>query len=214
MLFRKWFSVPSTPPRRRFESFFIDKDFQLKYTFMGVTGAATGMLLAGVPILYLVNENYQIFFKLAMDSAPSLLSALEREQVLMNQFFVFVFLGLLIFFFLIGLKISARLVAPIKILQKHIRALSRGQFNVSSITIRESDEFHDLIENYNYLYRSLQLNLKLEVEKLHTVSKSVKDKYTHQILMDLIDEKSSQLNLDSNLPKLSPLREDSATRAS
>ena len=66
---------------------------------------------------------------------------------------------------LLGIYISHRLAGPLFALSRRMRELSQGDFN-ALLSLRTTDEFQDLKEDYNVVVRSLQNRLKEDLLKL------------------------------------------------
>lgn len=176
-------------------SLFIDKDFQVKYTLLVLSAASVGMLMVFLPIYYFLNQNYQIFLELSYQHAPSLLTHLEQEQGWMNTILASVTISLLIFFFILGIKMTAKIVGPLKVLRNHLKQISRGHWSMPAIQVREDDEFQDIIEAYNYFFSSFKTNLRKDLNRLKSfnIDKSNRDAYL--AWQEMIEEKTLQLDL-------------------
>jgi hypothetical protein len=186
---------------------FIDREFQLKYTSVVLTAAVVGILVTLFPIYHFLSQNYKIFVDLAYDQAPQILKYLERERNSVTLLLVGGSAGTLCFFWYLGLKMTSRIVGPIKILKNHLRGLSRGQWSQPPIRIRVDDEFQDLIDSYNYFYDSFRLNLEKDLALLRSISIDPKNRDAYFAWKRLIDEKAIQLNRTDLLmePHLSPV---------
>ena len=179
-------------------SMFIDKDFQVKYTLLVLGAASVGMLMVLFPVYYFLNQNYQIFLELAYEHAPKLLSHLEKERQWMNTLLTTVSISLLVFFFVLGIKMTAKIVGPLKVLRNHLKHISRGHWSMDPIRVREDDEFQDIIEAYNYFFSSFKTNAKkdLELIKSFAVDKTNRDAY--YAWQAMIEQKSIQLDILDN----------------
>lgn len=191
-------------------SSFIDREFQLKYTSVVLTAALIGIIVTLFPIYHFLNQNYQIFVDLAYDQAPQILSYLERERSAVTLLLVGGSAGTLCFFWYLGLKLTSRIVGPIKVLKNHLRGLSRGQWAQPPIRIRVDDEFQDLIDSYNYFYDSFRVNLERDIEMLKSLSIDPKNRDAYFAWKKLIEEKATQLNRSDLLmePKINPVSDE------
>lgn len=206
MLFdRGKFRDLSNPSGRKKNSPFIDRSFQIRYTFLLLGASVLGLIVTFIPIYYFINQNYDIFISLAFDHSPQIIGDLEREKSWVNLTLISVFLGLFGFFFVLTFRMTARIVGPLKILRNHLIQISRGHFYIPTIKIRENDEFHDLIESYNYFFLSFQRNLKRELELLKRVSVDQRNRDAYLAWRQLIIDKTRQLNDTSvDLKSLAP----------
>jgi len=170
----------------------VDRKFQIRYT-LGVLsmifGVAAPMALV---CLYFINENYNVFIDLSLRIAPELQPHLLREQLWMNSF-VLISLGIggLITGF-ITLRITGNLVRPLILMREHMKALSRGHWGSPDLHVREDDEFFDVIESYQYLFKSLKFLNKNETERLQVLASQLQEESSKKICNELIKEKSQR----------------------
>jgi hypothetical protein len=174
---------------------FIDRRFQLRYTLLLIGASALGVLLASIPTFYFINQNYEIFSDLAYQHAPDLLSHLEQERRWINTTLLAIFVGLFTLFTLLGHKMTARIVGPIKILQNHLHKVSRGYWFIRPIRIRDDDEFQDLIDSYNYFYASLRVEARDDLEKLKTIPIDPNNRDAYIAWRYMVNKKAAQLDL-------------------
>jgi hypothetical protein len=175
-------------------NFVINERFQWRYTRYLVTSVFFATLITGGVTGYFLNQNYEIFNRLAYLHAPDLLPQLEREQVWINTFlfaFVITLIGISLFF---GLRMTSRMAGPVMVLKRHLKSLASGMFFQRPSRVRENDEFKDLIETYNYLYFSLQAQIKKDVKVLSKALQQKDSKLVDEALRQLLEEKRSQLN--------------------
>lgn len=185
---------------RRRGSRFIDRGFQMRFSGVVLSASTLGMLLAVFPIYYFLNQNYQIFSEIALEHSPQLLDHLEREQVWVTTLLFSSFVGLTLFFVLLSLKMTNRIVGPLKVLRNHMRKVSRGFWFISPLHVRENDEFQDLVDAYNYLYESMRAHFRRELDLLKKLHIDPKDREAYAAWTSLMTEKSLQLNLKRELP--------------
>lgn len=172
---------------------FIDKEFQLKYTLIFVGAAAVCMLMIAIPSYYYIQQNYSIFENLAFDTAPGIVDHLRHEKKMITFLFISVFFGFLLLFSILGLKITSRIVGPLKVLKNHIKFLSRGKWFQKPIKVRDNDEFLDIISAYNYFFESARFQIQKDLELLESLSINEEDKKNHYIWRQLIEQKLEQL---------------------
>jgi succinate dehydrogenase/fumarate reductase cytochrome b subunit len=180
-------------PPQRFH-YLINKDFQLKYTSYLVTSALLSALIVGGPTYYFLNQNYNIFLNLAYALSPDIVHNLTQEKTWITGFFIFSLMTLVVFHIYFGVRLTFRMVGPILALRKHIDMVTRGHLYQRPLHVRQDDEFHDLIQNYNYLYKTLRAQNSFDVKKLESLKYYLKDPQSLKILDDIIDEKESQIN--------------------
>jgi hypothetical protein len=211
MLFdRGKFSEFSQSDSQRGPSAFIDRNFQIRYTFLLLGASILGLVVTFIPIYYFINQNYDIFISLAFDNSPQIIENLEREKSWVNLTLLSVFTGLFGFFSVLTFRMTARIIGPLKILRNHLIQISRGHFYIPSIKIRDTDEFHDLVESYNYFYLSFQRNLKRELELLKRISVDQRNRDAYMAWRQMIIDKARQLNDTSvDIRSLGPSENDS-----
>jgi hypothetical protein len=180
-------------PPQRFH-YFIHKDFQLKYTGYLVTSALLSALIVGGPTYYFLNQNYNIFLNLAYSISPDIVQHLIQEKAWITGFFIFSLMTLVVFHIYFGVRLTFRMVGPILALRKHIEMVTRGHLYQRPLHVRQDDEFHDLIQNYNYLYKTLRAQNSFDVKKLEGLKYFLKDPQSIKILEDIIEEKESQIS--------------------
>ncbi|MGE3972944.1 MAG: hypothetical protein AB7F59_00305 [Bdellovibrionales bacterium] len=172
----------------------IDRRFQMKYTF-ALVGAILGAVLpVAIVSLYFLNENYNVFIDLALTQSPELLVHLTREKTWVNICVVALVIGVSIFSFLFGLRMTNKLAQPLLQMREHIKMLSRGHWNIPDIVPSEEEEFYELVEAYHYFYKSLRHQTKSEIERLQKVAQNM-DPESQAIWQELISEKAKRLNI-------------------
>ena len=89
-----------------------------------------------------------------------------------------------------------KIYKPIDLVQSHLSKLILGDFNQAKIPMKQEQYAHELVKTYNYLYGSLQTNIKRDI----TFLKELEDKYDPKLARVLLQEKIEQLglNVDSN----------------
>lgn len=136
---------------------------------------------------------------MALKYAPQLWEHLDREIIWIYLIYFIVFISTMIFCLILGLKISSRIFFPIYALDKHIRNLTRGDWKIPELKIRETDEFHHLITSYNYFYRSLQVKTREEIKSLQLLKNfSLPQEAYRQI--DLLIERQKNLIHETATP--------------
>jgi hypothetical protein len=189
---------PSAYSRR--STTFIDRDFQLKYTRLTLAIAVASSLLFLLPIFLFANQNYTIFYKLADLMNPALADYISRERIGLNISFVAAFVGNLVFWVIFSKKMTAKIAGPAKILRNHIRLLSRGDFSLPLVRIREDDEFKELINTYNYLYTLLKVQSERELSELKRVESAITNPIAKNLIESMIDERVQRLANRQSLP--------------
>ncbi len=178
---------------------FIDRRLQLQHILMVVCAAGLGLAVAVIPIYYYLDQNYRIFANLAIEHSPELLESLERERVIVNVILLIGSLATLIAFSTLSYRMTNRIVGPLKVLRNHLRLLTRGDFRHPAIKVRDSDEFQDLIDAYNYFYLSFRTHLNKELFLLQKITVDSRNTDSVQALEALMSTKMVQLGRASTI---------------
>ncbi len=193
---RPVYDTPGSFRRRKIR--LINKSFQYRYTFYLLALIATALILFAGPIFYYLNQNYQLFMKLAYDTSPSLLIQLERESVVINSFLFISCITMLLGSLLLGIQVTAKLIGPLYVLEKHLLQLTKGNWSIHPVRTRHNDEFQELIGAYNYFYKSLQAQTQNEIKILKKLSIDPNNREAYRLWQDLIKTKSQQLDINSS----------------
>lgn len=200
MWWQKGFEFLHLPTHQKRTSRFIDREFQVRFGGVVVIAATLGALLGFIPISIFLNQNYRIFIDLAHQYAPHLMESLEREQIWVLSLLFVGFSGLTTSFLFLSFRLTNRIVGPLKVMRNHLRRMSRGQWSMAPVRIRDNDEFHDLVNAYNYFYESFRGQIRRDLETLKQIRPPIEDKRAYDIWSKLVEEKCLQLNLKSELP--------------
>lgn len=93
------------------------------------------------------------------------------------------------------MKSTAKIIGPVLVLQNHIKSLTKGDWAVNEVAVKESDEFRDFVSSYNYLYHSIRQVTTNDLNRLKQLSIDPENRIAHQIWQEMIREKSEQLGL-------------------
>lgn len=174
----------------------IDRQFQTRYLSMLLAAVVIGSCAALIPVYYFLEDNYRIFFEIASAQAPTILDHLERERIWVQLIIAGGALINLVFFSIISIKMTNRVIGPVIVLKNHLRLLCRGFWNQPPIKVRDQDEFQDLIESYNYFFLLLRAQLEKERELLLKIKVDPRNTDAHQALEQLLTMRSIQFDRD------------------
>ncbi|MBX7231702.1 MAG: hypothetical protein K1X29_06415 [Bdellovibrionales bacterium] len=191
--FKNW--NMSLPSQRIYK--FIDRDFQIRYMGMVVSASLLGGLIAGLPIYYYLDQNYIVFIELAQQYSPQIITHLERERVWVSSLLIISFSGLAAFFMFLSYKLTGRIIGPLRVLRNHLRQMSRGKWFLPPVKVRQTDEFQDLIDSYNYFYESFRTHLRQDLELLKKLKVDQEHRESYFIWKSMIEDKTSQLEKSS-----------------
>ncbi len=86
-------------------------------------------------------------------------------------------------------------MTPLQRLEKHIRQVSRGDLAQPPLKSRGKEDFGELYESYNYLYRSLQAHTEAEIKKMETLTLDPQHREAYFNWKRLIETKQNQLGI-------------------
>lgn len=193
--------IHKLPPKRESQNFnqrrslYLKRQFQTKYILYMAGALITTLLVAGLPIYFFINQNYNLFNELAHEKAPEIITALRLERTWLIRVLFLTLLSATVFYTYFGLKLTSRIVGPLLVLQNHLQRMIRGDFTTPQIRVRENDEFQDLIAAYNYFYLSLRQKTINDLDSLRKIEPPIKDRIAHSYWMELINERRHQLNI-------------------
>lgn len=171
----------------------LQKQFQLRYTTIIVIFVFIGISCSVLPVVYFFNQNYEMFIRMAYDHSPKLVQYLEQEKQWLNSYLLTMAVASVIFCVVFSRHVTQRIINPILVLQTHIKTLVRGNWKVKEVTIRDNDEFRDLIANYNYLYYCLRQLTKEDITKLQSLVVDAQNSNAHATWQKMIEDKSQQI---------------------
>lgn len=180
---------------RRFR--IIDESFQYKYALYLIAAVGGAAVAFMIPAAYFLNQNYSLIKELAFDHAPTLLDHLEREVLWLNMFMVISALSSLSFVFVIAIKLTGRLIAPMMLMQRHLKKLSLGEWSTPDLTTRDMDDFKDVVSAYNYFYNSLKANTEAELKTLEKLAIDPDNREAYAAWKTLLMKKRQMLGIET-----------------
>jgi len=171
------------------------RSFQWKYTgfLVAAVFGATAMFM-GVAY-YQLQQNYDIFNKLAFDSSPELVAHLEREMQQFTLFFISTLVSIFALCLLIGLRFTGNVIKPLIQIERHMKKVTQGDWSSPDFVYRSDDDLIDLLVTYSYLYRSLRAHTETEIKMLEKLDIDPDNRESMTLWTTLIQQKKSQLNL-------------------
>lgn len=167
--------------------------FQHKYARYFVLTLILPTLLFAFPCLYFLNQNYEIFLRLAYDVRPELIEHLERERAVLMGLIAFMIVSASTFCYLLTLKLTSHIIGPIWSLERHMKQVTLGDWSSEDFRIRQNDEFQSLASSYSYMYRTLKVHTQKEIEALESLGLDPQDRNAYVTIRNLIDTKKAQL---------------------
>jgi hypothetical protein len=190
----------------------LNKSFQLKYTVYMLGIVCLAIVLFGGPVLYYLNQNYNIFMDLAYDQHSTLIEHLEREVIWLNAFILIGGIGVLCGCVFLGFQVTTKMVGPIFAVESHLKKLTKGYWAIPELKGRHGDEFKDFVNTYSYFYKSLRANTEAEIKLLKKLSIDPNNREAYTAWKELIRLKSELIGLrESSIETASssPSRPDS-----
>lgn len=185
----------------------IDPKFQWKHT-------STLMLAVNIPVLillatsfYFVQQNYDAFFEVAYRYSPELVVHLQREEAFISYLFIASMIGLCIYTLVLGISTTYRLIGPVYALKRHLSNMIRGDWSQPLLKVREDDDYHDLVDTYNYFYSSLRRQAEWELEQISKCKVSPYAIESKERKRALVDYKAAQLSLSPEDFQLEDLKD-------
>ncbi len=171
------------------------QQFQRRYAGYFLLAILGPFALFVLPCVFFVQQNYDIFQKLAYDIRPELLNHLEREKALLFGLILFTVICSSLFCFWLTKKIMALIAGPLWALERHMKQVTLGDWSSKDFHIRSNDEFQSLASTYSYLYRTMRAHTQKELEALESLGLDPRDRQTYIVMKNLIDMKRSQLGI-------------------
>ncbi len=193
MWFHQGLKHVHTSTYRKRGSFFVDREFQLRYVLIVMASGFLGAAFSLIPLYYFLEQNYNIFFELAFKAAPGIIDQLNREQTWIRIFSLSSFFSMVVFFSFVAYRMTSRIVGPLKVLRNHLKQITRGNWRLNPIKVRDADEFQDLVEAYNYFYSSYRKMIQRDLQRLKTLNIDPSNRDAYLAWNQMLEEKNRQL---------------------
>lgn len=154
------------------------------------------IILIGGPLIYLSNENFNFFQKLSVDSSPSLLFHLEREQVWFNIISTFLLASIAFGNWWFAFKLIRNFRGQVNAFDRHLKHLIRGEWSVPPLRFHENDDFKELVDQYGYFYKSVQAMTKGEIQLLEKMKIDPSQRENYILWKTLLQQKKSRLGYE------------------
>lgn len=154
-----------------------------------------------LPLVYFLYKNYLVLDEIGFKFFPTLLDINTQDKI------AILILGIVSFTIGFAIQIYAhhvflkKIYGPIDQLQSHMANLIHGEYNQPKIAIKQDQYVYELIKTYNYLYGSLQTNLKRDITFLKELEENQESNFNTKLILN---EKIQQLgSSDETLKKKS-----------
>lgn len=178
------------------QRFILNKAFQYKYAWYMITAVAGGVLLFFLPAYYFLQQNYHLFSTLAYDSAPTLLSHLDREVTWLQTFFISSFVFVAAMTLILSIRMTRNILSPLIRMEKHLHQLMLGHWSIPDFKMHENDDFRELSMTYDYFYRSLKANTEAELKLLEKLNVDPHNREAYAAWKSLVSMKKSRLGIE------------------
>lgn len=186
--------APSSETRKKWRAQrIVAREFQYRYSILLSSFGICFALIVGGITLYLLNHNYNLLIQAQLLTAPQIVDHLARELKMANEILVICLIGFVIFFGMIGVKITQKIIVPIILIQEKIRGICRGDLFTANVSIRKSDEFQEFSENYNYMVEVLRSQTMQDIERLEKLKPDAHNRDAFLIWEYMLNEKKAQL---------------------
>lgn len=166
--------------------YLVNRDFQFRYTRIGVLAGVASTIMTTVVILYPLFA-FKILVVPQFLPSPILLGMLVAA---------FINIGMIVLF---GILITHRIAGPMFSMVRHLRRIAAGQWR-TTMRIRPGDELHILVRNLNELSDALIDTASKDLQLIDNVIESVPQAspQTTELLQKL--RKRIQSRIDSAQP--------------
>lgn len=178
--------------KRRFSKW-EKKNKSTLYFFLSTMGI---LVSVSFPFVFFANENFMFFQNLALESSPSLISHLEREQIWFNilYFITIVSIGFSHWWF--TKKFVSNFNGQVQSFDRHLKHLIRGEWFTPPLRVREKDDFKELVEQYGYFYKSLQALTKSEIQLLEKMKIDPSQRENYTLWKMLLQQKKARMGYE------------------
>lgn len=141
------------------------------------------------PIIYFLYKNYLVLDEVGFKFFPTLLDINHQDKMTVAILIISTFI------FSFGIQLIAlnyflsRIYKPISLVQDHMAHLIHGNFFQPTVPIKQEIYARDFLRTYNYLYVSLQTNLRKDI----TYLREIEENSSTSSAKYLINEKLGQL---------------------
>ncbi len=192
---------PVQPTKKR--GWLLDKSFQLHYTSYLTLTVSGASLLAFGAVFYFLNQNFQIFMSLAFDTHPGLVQHLEREVTWLKIFIMISFVLIMVTTMILTLRMTQKLIGPLSKMERHLRKLTQGQWDIADLNSPERD-FNELLATYDYFYRALRMTTESELELLSKLNVDPANREAYAAWKNLLESKSRRLGIKPKVIQSAP----------
>ena len=173
----------------------INRELQWRYALsMAATNLILAVTFAG-PAWYFIRQNYDLVTRIAYDTHPMLINALEREKTWIATLLV---LGIVIsaaVTLLTTLRVTTIILGPLSNMVGHMRKVVRGDWRNPEFRMRANDDMSDVTGTYTYLYRTLRAQSEAEIRLLEKIIVDPTQAESARAWLTLVNLKRKQLGL-------------------
>lgn len=180
---------------------------------LGITTLLMVAVFAGTA-WHFIQENYNLFGRIAYDTHPGLVTHLERERVWIACLLILASIIAGLVAFVTTLRITTVLLGPLYAMERHMQKAIRGDWSAAEFRVRDRDDLRDVVATYAYLYRTLRAQSEAELKLLEQISVDPRQIQSSQALENLHSLKRKQLGLSDHVTSAESVSIPSSRRAS
>lgn len=147
----------------------VDSQFQWRYAFSLALSVGLTLALFMAPFLYLMNQNFEIFYQLAMRYQPDLMAHLEREVRWITTLGLSGLVAAVAFSLAFGYKLTGSIIGPLFSMERHMKKVAQGDWAQTDFRVRASDEFKRLATSYSHLYKTVRNQTQEDLATLEDI---------------------------------------------
>lgn len=140
--------------RRSSRNYFPEPKFQFRFLRFLLLGSFVQCAATCAILYYFLRQNYQILVQYAGLEAP-VQNILYHELRILISMIAATFVVYLAGVACLGVLFSHRIAGAIYALKRTIKAINDGRLD-AQLSIRQDDEFQDLVENFNKMTKALR----------------------------------------------------------
>jgi methyl-accepting chemotaxis protein len=179
--------------QRRKPRLVIEKDFQYRFTLkICLVNGFLITLFAGI-FLFFINLNYDMLINGALRHLPETVVQLRREFRLIVALMLAALVALILLLFISGLYLTQQIAGPLFSLKSRLKEFADGKSKVR-MHLRQSDEFHNLEELFNYAmerHEERRNQMRESIQKFLEKNEAALKPGTGDELKRVLDDKST-----------------------
>lgn len=188
-----WRAAPKGQHRKSIR--FFNSHLQWRYALtLGTLTLSMVAVFAGTA-WYFIQQNYNLFTRIAYDTHPGMVAHLERERLWIACLLILASLIAGLIALITALRITTVLLGPLYAMERHMQKAIRGDWSAAAFHVREKDDLRDIVGTYAYLYRTLRAQAEAELKMLEQIAVDPRQIQAMQAWENLSSLKRKQLGI-------------------